>query len=217
MTIQFIRILLAFSGCFLSLLVCAQEEIVDEIQLGTVSAELTNKKLLPTQVLDSVEVNQSLQLDKKTETSLVKTENPNLFNQVEPSVEKVPTNNTVNEDTPQVGKHVMANMNASSMILSLLMVLVLIFICALILKRFNLVQQGVSELKMVASLPLGSKERVVVVQVGEQQFMLGVTSQQINLIETLPEPLLTKPKGSGDLPKSVLSLLSPKVVTANKK
>jgi flagellar protein FliO/FliZ len=198
-------------------MVCAQEEVVDEIQLGTVSAELINKKLLPTQVLDSVEVNQSRQLEKKTETSLIQTENLNLSNQVKPPTETVPTNNTVNEDTPQVGKHVMANMNPSSMILSLLMVLVLIFICALILKRFNLVQQGVSQLKMVASLPLGSKERVVVVQVGKQQFMLGVTSQQINLIETLPEPLLTKPKGSVDLPKSVLSLLSPKVVTANKK
>jgi flagellar protein FliO/FliZ len=217
MTIQFIRILLALSGCFFSFMVCAQEEVVDEIQLGTVSAELINKKLLPTQVLDSVEVNQSRQLEKKTETSLIQTENLNLSNQVKPPTETVPTNNTVNEDTPQVGKHVMANMNASSMILSLLMVLVLIFICALILKRFNLVQQGVSQLKMVASLPLGSKERVVVVQVGKQQFMLGVTSQQINLIETLPEPLLTKPKGSVDLPKSVLSLLSPKVVTANKK
>jgi flagellar protein FliO/FliZ len=198
-------------------MVFAQEEVVDEIQLATVSAELTNKKLLPIKVLDSVEVDQSRQLEKKTETSLIQTENLNLSNQVKPLIETVPTNNIVNEDTPQVGKHVMANMNASSMILSLLMVLVLIFICALILKRFNLVQQGVSQLKMVASLPLGSKERVVVVQVGKQQFMLGVTSQQINLIETLPEPLLTKPKGSVDLPKSVLSLLSPKVVTANKK
>jgi flagellar protein FliO/FliZ len=198
-------------------MVFAQEEVVDEIQLATVSAELTNKKLLPIKVLDSVEVDQPRQLEKKTETSLIQTENLNLSNQVKPLIETVPTNNIVNEDTPQVGKHVMANMNASSMILSLLMVLVLIFICALILKRFNLVQQGVSQLKMVASLPLGSKERVVVVQVGKQQFMLGVTSQQINLIETLPEPLLTKPKGSVDLPKSVLSLLSPKVVTANKK
>jgi flagellar protein FliO/FliZ len=198
-------------------MVFAQEEVVDEIQLATVSAELTNKKLLPIKVLDSVEVDQSRQLEKKTETSLIQTENLNLSNQVKPLIETVPTNIIVNEDTPQVGKHVMANMNASSMILSLLMVLVLIFICALILKRFNLVQQGVSQLKMVASLPLGSKERVVVVQVGKQQFMLGVTSQQINLIETLPEPLLTKPKGSVDLPKSMLSLLSPKVVTANKK
>jgi flagellar protein FliO/FliZ len=198
-------------------MVFAQEEVVDEIQLATVSAELTNKKLLPIKVLDSVEVDQSRQLEKKTETSLIQTENLNLSNQVKPLIETVPTNNIVNEDTLQVGKHVMANMNASSMIISLLMVLVLIFICALILKRFNLVQQGVSQLKMVASLTLGSKERVVVVQVGKQQFMLGVTSQQINLIETLPEPLLTKPKGSVDLPKSVLSLLSPKVVTANKK
>jgi len=59
----------------------------------------------------------------------------------------------VKED-PEVGKHVMANTDAGSMILSLLMVLALIFISALVLKRFNFTQQNTGQLKVVASLSL---------------------------------------------------------------
>jgi len=93
------------------------------------------------------------------------------------------------EITPQVGKHVMANMYASSMILSLLMVLALIFISAIVLKRFNLTQQSSNQLKVIASLSLGAKERVVVVQIGEQQLVLGVCPQQISLLKNLETPL----------------------------
>lgn len=210
MTIQLIRILLILNGCFLSWMTFSQEEVVDDTKLASVNVGLTEEMLQTVQVPDSVVVNPPRQLENKTEAAAIKSESSKLSNQVKPPIETVPIIHADNADSPQVGKHVMANMNASSMILSLLMVLVLIFICALIMKRFNLVQQGVSQLKMVASLSLGSKERVVVVQVGEKQFMLGVTSQQINLIETLPEPLLTKPQGSIDLPKSILSVLSTK-------
>ncbi len=210
MTIQLIRILLILNGCFLSWMTFSQEEVVDDTKLTSVNVGLTKERLQTVQVPDSVVVNSPRQLENKTEAAAIKSESSKLSNQVKPPIETVPIIHADNADSPQVGKHVMANMNASSMILSLLMVLVLIFICALIMKRFNLVQQGVSQLKMVASLSLGSKERVVVVQVGEKQFMLGVTSQQINLIETLPEPLLTKPQGSIDLPKSILSVLSTK-------
>lgn len=210
MTIQLIRILLILNGCFLSWMTFSQEEVVDDTKLASVNVGLTEEMLQTVQVPDSVVVNPPRQLENKTEAAAIKSESSKLSNQVKPPIEIVPIIHADNADSPQVGKHVMANMNASSMILSLLMVLVLIFICALIMKRFNLVQQGVSQLKMVASLSLGSKERVVVVQVGEKQFMLGVTSQQINLIETLPEPLLTKPQGSIDLPKSILSVLSTK-------
>lgn len=210
MTIQLIRILLILNGCFLSWMTFSQEEVVDDTKLASVNVGLTKERLLTVQVSDSALVNPPRQLENKTEAAAIKSESSKLSNQVKPPIETIPIIHADNADSPQVGKHVMANMNASSMILSLLMVLVLIFICALIMKRFNLVQQGVSQLKMVASLSLGSKERVVVVQVGEKQFMLGVTSQQINLIETLPEPLLTKPQGSIDLPKSILSVLSTK-------
>jgi flagellar protein FliO/FliZ len=114
-------------------------------------------------------------------------------------------NNT--KKTPQVGKHVMANMNAGSMIISLLMVLVLIVICAFVLKRFNFAQHGISQMKVVTSLSLGAKERVVVIQVGEQQLLLGVTHQQITLIEKLSEPLVTQGLNTAALPKNLLSFL----------
>jgi len=93
------------------------------------------------------------------------------------------------EKTPEVGKHVMANVDASSMILSLIMVLALIFISAIVLKRFNLSQQNSSQLKVIASLSLGAKERVVVVQIGEQQLVLGVCPQQISLLKNLDQPI----------------------------
>ena len=116
---------------------------------------------------------------------------------------------TVN-NTPEVGKHVMSNMNAGSRILSLLMVLALIIICAFVLKRFNLSQQGISQLKVITSLSLGTKERLMVVQVGEQQLLLGVTAQQITLLETLAEPLTKQGINTAALPKNILSFLSAK-------
>jgi len=116
----------------------------------------------------------------------------------------------LNNDSPEVGRHVMANMNAGSMILSLLMVLALIIICAFVLKRFNLTQQGVSQLKVVTSLSLGAKERVVVIQAGEQQLLLGVTAQQVTLIEHLEKPLVTQTMTATELPKSLMSFLSAK-------
>lgn len=110
-------------------------------------------------------------------------------------------------NTPEVGKHVMANMDASSMILSLLMVLALIIASALLLKRFNLVQQGTSQLKVVASLPLGAKERVVVVQAGAKQLVLGVTSAQVTLIDTLSEPLAEPSNQAAQLSSNILSMI----------
>jgi len=111
------------------------------------------------------------------------------------------------EQTPQVGKHVMANMNASSMILSLLMVLALIIISALVLKRFNLTQQSSNQLKVIANLSLGAKERVVVVQIGEQQLVLGVCPQQISLLKDLETPIEIQTGKPLALSGNVLSFL----------
>ncbi len=119
------------------------------------------------------------------------------------------------EKTPQVGKHVMANMDASSMILSLLMVLALIIISALVLKRFNLTQQNSNQLKVVASLSLGAKERVIVVQIGEQQLVLGVCPQQISLLNTLEIPIDIQAGKPLALSGNVLSFLQKNSIKAN--
>jgi len=207
MALQIIRTFLILSGCFFSTIILAQDAIVEKEKIITTTLKLANKEMSTT---ESVKVNQSQQSNHLTQSPALVETPIELNDQLIQSVETKPINNVTTKDTPQVGKHVMANMNASSMIVSLLMVLVLIVICAFILKRFNLVQQGGSQLKVVASLSLGSKERVIVVQVGDQQFVLGVTSQQINLLEKLSEPLATNMQNTIPLPKSVLSLLSSK-------
>lgn len=108
----------------------------------------------------------------------------------------------------QVGKHVSASSDPTSMIFSLFIVLVIIIGCALVLKRFQLSPQGsVSGLKVVTSLTLGTKERVVVVQVGQKQLLLGVTAQQITLLDTLEHPLEEGAKFSSEFGQSFKSLI----------
>jgi len=119
------------------------------------------------------------------------------------------------EKTPQVGKHVMANMDASSMILSLLMVLALIIISAIVLKRFNLTQQSSNQLKVIASLSLGAKEKVVVVQIGEQQLVLGVCPQQISLLKNLDKPIDIQMGKPLALSGNVLSFLQKNSIKTN--
>ncbi len=115
----------------------------------------------------------------------------------------------------EVGKHVAANMDAMSMILSLLMVLAVIVISAIILKRFQGVQQSFNGLKIITSLHLGSKEKLVVVQSGDKQLLLGVTSQQITLLETLEKPLVTGQDNSFDFSHSLAKFLKQKTVKNN--
>jgi flagellar protein FliO/FliZ len=122
---------------------------------------------------------------------------------------------SVIEPSPEVGKHVLANMDASSMILSLLMVLALIIISALVLKRFNLTQQNSNQLKVIANLSLGAKERIVVVQIGEQQLVLGVCPQQISLLKDLETPLDIQVGKPMALPGNVLSFLQKNSIKAS--
>ncbi len=113
----------------------------------------------------------------------------------------------VQEGAVQVGKHVTANTGSLSMVLSLLMVLVLIIICAWVLKKFQLVKQSDVGLKVVSSLHLGAKERVIVVQAGKKQLLLGVTSQQISVLDTLEEPLKTNLTASTGSPQPIPKFL----------
>ncbi|WP_286233271.1 flagellar biosynthetic protein FliO [Thalassotalea sediminis] len=93
------------------------------------------------------------------------------------------------EQAVEVGKHANVNMDAASMILALLLVLALIVVSAFVLKKFNMINKVSSGMKVVASLPLGTKEKLIVVQVGDEQLLLGVSHQQVNLIKTLETPL----------------------------
>jgi flagellar protein FliO/FliZ len=72
----------------------------------------------------------------------------------------------------------------------LLLVVLVIFALAWLLKKFNLNQQSHSGLiKIIAGLPLGTRDRIVLLQVGEEQILLGLTPGRIEKLHTLAVPL----------------------------
>jgi flagellar protein FliO/FliZ len=71
-------------------------------------------------------------------------------------------------------------------LLGLAFVIGLIFFCGWAAKRFGLRQSGSSAmLKLVSSVSLGQREKVVVVEVGETWLVLGVTPTQVNLLHRM--------------------------------
>jgi len=70
-------------------------------------------------------------------------------------------------------------------------VLALVFGCGWFVKRFGGMQPaGTNAIKVVSVLPIGSRERLALVEVGGQQLLLGVTAQQITTLHTFDEPVV---------------------------
>lgn len=75
-------------------------------------------------------------------------------------------------------------------VFALLLVLGLIIGLAWLLKRMpGSGFRPADGLRVVASLTVGTKERVVVVDVNGEQLLLGVSAGGISMLHTLPEPL----------------------------
>lgn len=73
---------------------------------------------------------------------------------------------------------------------SLVFVIVFILFLAWLLKRMQVPamtnQQGLSIVRQIA---VGTKERIAIVQAGEEQFLVGITAHSIQLISKLDKPL----------------------------
>jgi len=90
----------------------------------------------------------------------------------------------------KVGQHAATAPSMFGAILALLAVLALIVGLGWVLKRMPGSGFKPAEgLRVVASLNVGAKERVVVVEVNGQQLLLGVTAGGINTLHQLPEAL----------------------------
>lgn len=53
-------------------------------------------------------------------------------------------------------------------------------------------------MRVVSSLSLGMKEKLVIVQVGEKQMLIGVTPHNISRIEQFDDPVVEPGDGLGD-------------------
>ena len=73
----------------------------------------------------------------------------------------------------------------------LILVVAVIFILAWLVKRLNLTQHSQNGLlRIVAGLAVGTKDRIVLLQVGEEQILLGLSPGRIEKLHTLCDPII---------------------------
>lgn len=71
----------------------------------------------------------------------------------------------------------------------LLLVLAAVAATAWLLRRFSLGQNVMGNaVRVVGGVPLGPRERLVLVEVGETWLLLGVAPGQVNALHTMPRP-----------------------------
>ena len=93
-----------------------------------------------------------------------------------------------------------------SIFLSLLLVVGVVFMLAFIMRRFNVTHSGSAQLKVVASMMAGTRERVMVIEVAGEQHLLGITAHNINHLAKLTTPLTEASTSGGENFKDKLAL-----------
>lgn len=83
-------------------------------------------------------------------------------------------------------------------VLSLIFVVVLIYAVAWYLRKmqFSAAMPG-QRMQVVSALSVGARERVVLVQVGEEQVLLGVAPGRVNLLHRYSEPVIAATDSDG--------------------
>jgi len=91
---------------------------------------------------------------------------------------------------------------------SLVFVVAFILLLAWLLKRMRVPalvnQKGLSVVRQIA---VGHRERIVIVQAGEEQFLVGVTPQSIQLISKLDKPLSQEEMANSPFASQLTQLL----------
>lgn len=62
---------------------------------------------------------------------------------------------------------------------------------AWLLRKVSVLPGQHKKLKVVAALSLGQKERAVLIQIGEEQMLLGVSQNQVTLLKSFETPVIT--------------------------
>ncbi|MGM8227502.1 flagellar biosynthetic protein FliO [Cellvibrio sp. ARAG 10.3] len=146
-----------------------------------------------------------------TETSSAAPSSTALSSTTAPSTQTAPV---VEKKAGQGATRISSSTHLANVAMGLVFIVALILVLGWFLRRFN--QGGLfnnSSIKIIASLPLGTRERLAVVDVGGQQLLLGITATQINTLHVFNEPILapgdTSPAAS-DFGKKLMTLLQQK-------
>jgi flagellar protein FliO/FliZ len=95
---------------------------------------------------------------------------------------------------------------AGQIVISLALVLGLVLLLAFFYKKMQLKLPGHKHFRIVATMNIGQRERLLVIEIQGKQRVLGVTAQQINFLFDLESPL-TEEKLASDFHTQLQSLL----------
>ena len=91
-------------------------------------------------------------------------------------------------------------------VISLALVVGAIIVLALLYKKLQLKMPGSKHFKVVATLPVGQKERILVIEIQGKQRVIGVTPHSVNFLFDLENPL-PEEKLASDLHTQLQSFL----------
>lgn len=90
--------------------------------------------------------------------------------------------NAIMKSTPEPSQYL------GQIVLSLAVVLLLIFFAAWLLKSFSRFPGAASgHLRVLGALSVGQKEKIILLQVGKEQIVVGVTASEISFLHQLSE------------------------------
>jgi len=80
--------------------------------------------------------------------------------------------------------------NVGQMVVGLFLVLILVFAIAWLLRRVGGVSlTGSGALKVIAGMSMGARDRVVLLQVGDEQLLVGISPGRIQTLHVLDNPI----------------------------
>lgn len=140
----------------------------------------------------------------------------NLFAVDKSTAEEIVTNSTKAKALASTG---MSDPNMAGNLvqttLGLLVVLLLIGAAAWAFKRFGNAHIGAQgRMKIIGGISLGARERAVLLQVGDQQLVLGVSPGRVQTLHVLDQPLLVDEKPSD--PMNFSSRLQAAIISRKK-
>ena len=130
------------------------------------------------------------------------------------STTPVQTNSPVTAPKPTgAPQKINSSSQLANLIGGLALILVLIYGLSWFVKRFT--QGGFMHnptMKIVSAMPLGTRERLMLVDVGGKQLLIGVTATQINTLHVFDEPVVNAEKGQAEKSQPAASEFSQKLM-----
>ena len=105
------------------------------------------------------------------------------------------------------------NTSPLTVVLGLAFIVLLIFACAWLMKRLGAVHLGgVSGMKVVAGLSVGPREKVLLIEVGDKQVLIGVATGRVTHLQSFDQPVIdTSLAATSDFSDRLKNFMNPGV------